>query len=323
MIRVGAFILNPKKMRITIIYLSFHFICPVLIGQTISSLRFEPSGKMIDVYYDLSGKTDESFQVNLYCSLDGGKTWGVSLKYVSGAVGENIKPGIGKKITWDVLQEKDKLVGEIKFKVEANALSGCRSFTVTHSAGSVAPVTKTVTYGVVETNLSGSKKCWITQNLGADSQASSATDASEAAAGWYWQFNRKQGFKHDGTNRTPNTKWNSSISENSNWLSTNDPCTLLLGNGWRLPLGTEWETADAIGSWDNHKEAYASVLKLHAAGSLDYSNGSRNYRGSCGTYWGSLQNDSGHGRCFSFDKGDSLMYNGSKEGGHSVRCLRD
>ena len=64
---------------------------------------------------------------------------------------------------------------------------------ISHTAGVVAPVTKAVTYGTVNTNLSGSDKCWITQNLGADNQASSPSDSTEASAGWYWQFNHMQG----------------------------------------------------------------------------------------------------------------------------------
>ncbi len=86
---------------------------------------------------------------------------------------------------------------------------------VYHSSGDVAPVNKVVDYGTVETNLTGSNKCWITQNLGSDQQATSATDATEESAGWYWQFNRKQGYKHDGTTRTPDTPWNDNIDENS------------------------------------------------------------------------------------------------------------
>jgi antitoxin component YwqK of YwqJK toxin-antitoxin module len=43
--------------------------------------------------------------------------------------------------------------------------------TINHKAGTVAPVTKTVTYGTV-TNIPGElTKCWITSNLGADFQA--------------------------------------------------------------------------------------------------------------------------------------------------------
>jgi hypothetical protein len=278
---------------------------------------------MIDVYYDLSGKSNELFQISLYYSEDGGKHWGTSLKYVTGKVGENIKPGNNKKVTWDVLKEKDILVGEVKFKVEAMPMSNCCSFIVTHTAGSIAPVTKIINYSVEENTLSGSKKCWITQNLGADHQAIFETDSTEGSAGWYWQFNRKQGFKHDGTNRTSNTKWISSIIENSDWLQANDPCTLLLGNGWRLPTGTEWETADTTGGWDNDNETFTSVLKLHVAGGLYYGDGSLYYRGSSGNYWSSSQNDSENGRYLSFYSGGSGIYYFNKASGFSARCLKD
>ncbi|MEI7983555.1 MAG: hypothetical protein WCI71_18045, partial [Bacteroidota bacterium] len=84
------------------------------------------------------------------------------------------------------------------------ACGTCGSLTVNHVAGTVAPVTKTVTYGTV-TNIPGEhSKCWITSNLGANHQATAVNDATELSAGWYWQFNRKQGYKHDGTTRTPN-----------------------------------------------------------------------------------------------------------------------
>lgn len=67
--------------------------------------------------------------------------------------------------------------------------------TVNHVAGTVAPVNKTVTYGTV-TGIAGTdEKCWITSNLGADRQATAVDDATEASAGWYWQYNRQQGYK--------------------------------------------------------------------------------------------------------------------------------
>ena len=197
------------------------------------------------------------------------------------------------------------------------------TLTISHIAGEVAPVNKTVNYGTVETNLTGSNKCWITKNLGSDRQALSATDDTEASAGWYWQFNRKQGYKHDGTTRTPSTTWISSINENSDWLPANDPCALLLGSGWRLPTNTEWTNADETGGWDNYNETFASVLKLHAAGDLDGSDGSLDNRGSLGGYWSSSQSGSDNGRFLDFGSGASLMYDYLKAGGFSARCLRD
>ena len=78
------------------------------------------------------------------------------------------------------------------------------SLIINHIAlGGVAPVNKTVTYGTT-TNIPGEPtKCWITSNLGADHQAASVDDATEASAGWYWQFNREQGYKHVGSTLTP------------------------------------------------------------------------------------------------------------------------
>jgi hypothetical protein len=203
-------------------------------------------------------------------------------------------------------------------------LCGPTSISVNHNvSGGVAPVAKTVTYSVV-TNIPGElSKCWITQNLGSDHQATSVDNATEASAGWYWQFNRKQGFKHDGTTRTPNTAWITSISENSDWLPANDPCALELGSGWRLPTSTEWTNVDASGSWTNWNGPWNSILKLHAAGYLSNSGGSLYYRGSEGYYWSSVQGDATDVWNLHFSSGYSGMLPDSKANGFSVRCLRD
>jgi len=198
------------------------------------------------------------------------------------------------------------------------------SFTKSYNAGDVAPVSKTITYGTIPTSLSGENKLWITKNLGADNQAVSATDATEAAAGWYWQFNRKQGYKHDGTTRTPATTWISSISEASDWTASNDPCTILLGTGWRIPSQTEWNNADNSTGWNNYNDTYASVLKLHAAGNLNSSDGALGYRGTWGYYWSSVQSSNTYGRTLFLDSNtSSATIVGPKQAGFSVRCIKD
>lgn len=147
------------------------------------------------------------------------------------------------------------------------AVSCGSSVIVIHLAESIAPVDKTVSYGTVYTDLSGIDKFRITQDLGADQQALLKNDNSETSAGWYWQFNRLQGYKHDGTALTP--FWTmTSIHETADWLSENDPSTQEFGKGWRIPTSTEWINVDTNGGWDNWDETYSSVLKLHAAGCL-------------------------------------------------------
>ena len=109
------------------------------------------------------------------------------------------------------------------------------TLTIAHTTiKGVAPLNKTVTYGTVKSSLTGSEKCWITQNLGSTNQATSETDASEAAAGWYWKFNKKKGYKNDGSISTP-TFTPTYTNEISNWVASNDPCTIELGTGWRIP----------------------------------------------------------------------------------------
>ena len=221
--------------------------------------------------------------------------------------------------------------------VTTSAFSCPSTLTINHIAGVVAPVTKTVIYGVVSTTLTGVAKCWITQNLGSDRQATAATDNTEASAGWYWQFNRKQGYKHDGTTRTPSTTWISSISENFDWTSANDPCTIELGAGWRIPTSTntsgEWFNADANGAhigggtnWQNYNDTYADVLKLHAAGYLSNSDGTLGPRGIYDNnyYWSSMRIGGAAGwDLILYNTGCSATDSNAKAFGYPLRCIRD
>jgi hypothetical protein len=192
-----------------------------------------------------------------------------------------------------------------------------------HVAGNIAPVNKNTSYETVFTNLSGSDKCWITNNLGSAIPAASATDATESAAGWYWQFNRPQGFKHDGTTRTPNSVWITTINEYTDWQSSNDPCLILIGPGWRIPTYMEWYNADLNGGWDNYNETFSSVLKLHAAGQLSYTDGSLISRGSSGVYWSNAYSDPTLSWCLGINSSLSTLSLNYKTAGKPVRCIRD
>ena len=196
---------------------------------------------------------------------------------------------------------------------------------ISHVAGTVAPVTKTVAYGTVLTTLSGASKCWITQNLGATNQAIAATDATEAAAGWYWQFNRKQGYKHDGTTRTPSTAWDfTSDNLSATWEATKDPCTIELGTGWRIPTTTEWTNSLANGLWNNYTDAYNSVLKLNIAGILLNTDVSLIGRGAICDYWSGTQYNATQASTLGVHAGSCIIDTPpDKSYGYSIRCIRD
>ena len=197
------------------------------------------------------------------------------------------------------------------------------TITINHGvSGGVSPVNKTVVYGTVNGIPGELTKCWITSNLGSDHQATAVSDDSEASAGWYWQFNRKQGYTHDGWTVTP--AWAiTSISESSDWIPANDPCALELAAGWRIPTITEWNNVSNAGNWTTWDAPWNSGLKLHAAGYLYNSDGSLISRGSNGNYWCSTQYDATSAFYMTFDSGSSYLYNNDKAYGFSVRCVRD
>lgn len=198
---------------------------------------------------------------------------------------------------------------------------GSYSFTINHvTTGNVAPENKSVTYGTAGPLAGEPDKCWISRNLGASSQATSPVDASDLSAGWYWQFNRKQGYKRNGGTSTP--AWPSTgISENSEWLSSNDPCNLELGPKWRLPTTSEWMNIDASGGWTNYSGPYNSPLKLHAAGWIS-PDGVQYTNGVNGEYCTSAQN--GTALRWSYDIREDNASPASifeKTWGFSARCV--
>jgi len=210
--------------------------------------------------------------------------------------------------------------------LHAQALTCGSSFTVLHLSGSVAPVSKSVTYGTI-TNIPGeTSKCWITRNLGASQQATTVSDGSEASDGWYWQFNRKQGYKlaDDGETRTPASTWLDPINENSDWQSTNDPCSLLLGSVWRIPTNTEWTNVDATGNWINWNGQWDAGLKMNGAGMLLFTDGTLWYRNESGSVWTSMQNsDNSKGYYLEFTSVHSLIVSSPKSTAFSIRCIRN
>ena len=83
-------------------------------GQTVSNVDAYQEGKNIIITYDI----DKAGSVgDVYCSTDGGRTWGEPLKQVTGDVNKQVQAG-SHRIVWDVLSEREKLAGEnICFKV--------------------------------------------------------------------------------------------------------------------------------------------------------------------------------------------------------------
>lgn len=195
--------------------------------------------------------------------------------------------------------------------------------TVNHTAGVVAPVDKTVSYGTVNNVPGDPAKCWITRNLGASQQAASVNDIQEASAGWYWQYNRKQGYKHDGSTRTPASSWINPIADTTDWFPVNDPCSIELGTGWRLPTLTEWINVKTAGNWTNWNGPWSSPLKMHGAGYLFNTNGNLVSRGSRGDYWSSTIHVPSFGMYLDMHSGYVGTSSSNMSYAYTLRCLRE
>lgn len=87
-------------------------------GQSITNVRAETSGDVINVYYDLLGTAEgQLYQVTLYSSHN---DMAQPLAYVSGDTGPNVQAGAARKIEWQAKKEILRFTGQITFEVQAS-----------------------------------------------------------------------------------------------------------------------------------------------------------------------------------------------------------
>jgi len=67
--------------------------------------QFSQEGTEVVVTYDLLGEQGEEYRVNLLLSTSGGEAYDYEPTAVSGAVGEDVRPGTGKQIRWRVQED--------------------------------------------------------------------------------------------------------------------------------------------------------------------------------------------------------------------------
>lgn len=184
-------------------------------------------------------------------------------------------------------------------------------------------------YSTVQANWEGpgGDKVWLAVNLGAADKPHTSADSEPSRAGWYFQFNRKQGYYHSGSTLIPQWKI-TNINEDTSWEPANDPCRLLLGDSWRLPKIEElraFQTAPVsqggLGE-GNRTYAFNSVLNLHAPGYLHSFKGELQDRGVSASYWASDQFSPIRGEALGIGEG-SGTFAGGKSFGRLVRCVKD
>ena len=227
--------------------------------------------------------------------------------------------------------QKDK---KIAFDFTATTSKACAPFTFHHSiSDGVSPMDIAIDYNVVQTDIANTgMKCWITQNLGALYTASAPNDIDPDAAGWYWQYSRKEGYYIDATGvaYSPIGNWISPyIFTTLDWQAADDPCSILFGTDWRIPTQAEWKYVSNQSQWNyapdwiDYYDTYNSPLQLHAAGRTE-EYGKILFVGDYGHYCSSTNNTQLKSYYFHFGSNFTYAFDADSHSyGKSIRCLRD
>ena len=186
--------------------------------------------------------------------------------------------------------------------------------------------------------VSSTGQVWMDRNLGASQVATSSTDAASYGDLYQWgrntdghekrtstlaagpvasgdegsSFITASGLPVDWLITQDDTRWNGDTK------GTHDPCP----TGYRVPTAAELNAERLLFPTNDVAGAFASPLKLTAAGRRMNSTGNLSLVGDTGYYWSSMVNNS---------KARVLVFYGSNAGmnslfrayGYSVRCIRD
>lgn len=87
----------------------------LLQAQTIIIKKIELAGEKVIVHYDLEDSNpNNEYQINLYSSKD---KFSAPLIKVKGDIGPEVKPGVGRKVEWNLLQEFGTYKGKISLEL--------------------------------------------------------------------------------------------------------------------------------------------------------------------------------------------------------------
>jgi len=210
-------------------------------------------------------------------------------------------------------------------------LCGTSSITFNYG-GTGAPL---VTYGTV---VGQNNTCWMDRNLGASQVATAFNDSQ--AYGDLFQWGRLDDGHQLRNSLTTSTLSSNDVPGHSNYISTtsspndwrtpqngllwqgvsgtNNPCP----SGWRVSTYTELNSERLAFPQGNYHGAFASSLKLTAAG-CRLTNGAFNNVGSAGYYWTSTPIGSNAYNMRMYNTNTEMNNADYRVFGDSVRCIKD
>jgi formylglycine-generating enzyme required for sulfatase activity len=212
--------------------------------QSIVNVTFRQEGETVRITYDLkNAQNGQTFNIDVYCSTDGGRTYGNALKAVSGDVGEKIIGGYSKTIIWQPMQENITTLesDKVKFKVTATIKSTMPDNIVFVKGG--------------------------TFQMGSYGSANEEPIHSATISDFYigkYEVTQKEWREIMGTNPSRFKDCDNCPVETVSWNDVQEYIKKLnakTGKNYRLPTESEWEYAARGGNQSNgHKYSGSNTI---------------------------------------------------------------
>ena len=99
--------MKNKKCFVLLCLISFLVSCFPAFSQQleVTNVSFKSDGNVVTIKYDLEGKRNKKHKTSLKLSNDGGKTFSIQPKTLTGDVGKNIYTGKNKEVTWNFAKD--------------------------------------------------------------------------------------------------------------------------------------------------------------------------------------------------------------------------
>lgn len=258
-------------------------------SQSIINVQVTQEGKTVVITYDLSGKAGEKYSITLEVSQDGGQTYLLVPRSVTGDIGRLISAGSNKRIVWDALKDVEKLVGgNFVFKIKGTGSESGGSFTDSRDGKTY----KTVKIG---------NQVWMAENLNYDAgDGSYCYDNSSSNCAKYGRL-----YTWEAAKRAPPPGWHlpgkAEFYQLLNYLGS-DASTAYQ----KLIKGGSSRFSVLFGGWR-------------------YSNGNYFNLGSIAYFWSATEDDAGlaWNLYVGSNNQKANMNDYGKDRAFSVRCVKD